>query len=82
VGGVIFDRVHVIRVAALDRAKHCPPGGWVRIELGDTARIGYDVAWRIRGLVAGAARVQLAGSTESERRYLEDFLETWPVNAE
>lgn len=72
---MIIDRTHVIRLSALDRARPCPPGGSVRVDLGDVENVGSDLAWRLRGLVAGAGHVELSGSTSLQRSYVAHFLE-------
>lgn len=77
---MIVSSCHRIRLSRLESAKPCPPGDHVRVDLGDTTNVTSEQAWRLRGLVAGAERVELSGSTAHQRAYLTSFLGMFEVD--
>lgn len=76
--GSIIEHVVEIRLWRLDRAKPAPPGAWARVNIGDTTNVTSAQAWILRGLLAGAGRVEILGSAESQVSYLEAFLAAHP----
>ena len=76
--GPIIEHVFEIQLWRLDRAKPAPPGAWARVNIGDTLNVTSAQAWILRGLLAGAGRVEILGSAESQVGYLEAFLAAHP----
>jgi len=65
---------HRIRLQHLDRERPVQPGDSVVVDLGHATDVTGQQAWRIRSLVAGAASVQLRGSTGPVRDWVASVL--------